>query len=331
LPNPTYSAVHVSTPLTNISVARFNANRDKYRARIVFPAVGVMKQADKYFTYDAGDLRRSQATRRGPGAEASVGGYKVSTDPYSAERWSVARDIDDPTRDNADPQFNLDAEATEFVTDQNELALENQWTSEFFTTATWSGGSGGALTDQTGVAAAAGTNEFLQWNDVASEPIEVIRAECLSIESNTGYKPRVLTLGARVWSALADHPDLLDRIKHTQTGVVTTALLASVLELDNVVVLGAVINTGNEGAADSVDFIAGKHALLTYSAPAPGLRTPTAGYTFVWTAGGRPVGGSRMKRYRLERNESDRIEGEVWADFKQVSADLGAFLASAVA
>lgn len=331
MPNPTHSAVHVSTPLTNISIARFNVNRGKYRARTVFPAVGVMKQSDKYYTYNADDLRRSQAERRAPGAEAEVGGYKVSTDSYFADRWALARDIDDPTRENADPQFNLDAEAAEFLTDQIELALENEWTADFFTTATWNGGSGGSGVDQTGVSGAPAANQFLQWNDAASTPIEDIRAECVAVDSATGLRPNVLTIGPRVWASLADHPDLLDRIKHTQTGVVSTSLLANVLELGNVVVLGAVINSGNEGATASVDYIAGKHALLTYSAPSPGLRTATAGYTFIWTAGGRPVGGARMKRYRLERNESDRIEGEVWADFKQVSADLGAFFASAVA
>jgi hypothetical protein len=37
-----------------------------------------------------------------------------------------------------------------------------------------------------------------------------------------------------------------------------------------------------------------------------------------------------MKRYRDEPIESDVIEAETWADFKTVSAELGAFFANAV-
>ena len=82
------------------------------------------------------------------------------------------------------------------------------------------------------------------------------------------------------------------------------------------------------------DFVAGKSALLAYVTPTPGLKKPTAGYTFSWTGmPGAPPGGigARIKRYRLERNESDRVEGESWKDFKVIGSTLGAFFATAVA
>ena len=48
---------------------------------------------------------------------------------------------------------------------------------------------------------------------------------------------------------------------------------------------------------------------------------------------GAPAGGigARIKRYRLERNESDRVEGEDWKDYKVVDVRAGAFFASCVA
>jgi len=333
MPNPSHSAVHVSRPLTDLSVAYFAANQNKYAARRIFPAVGVMKQADKYYTYDRGDLLRAQATRRGPGAEVSIGGYRVSTDSYFADRWSLGKDIDDPTRANADANFNLDQEATEFVTDQVAKRVDKEWIDGFFTTAVWSGASGS--TDMTGSSTAPGSTAtaFLQWDDVASTPIEDIRGEINAVESGCGYRPNKLTLGPETYRHLQDHPDILDRIKNTVPGspaTINRELLAGLFELDEVIVLRAVTNSAAEAAAESVGFMAGKHALLTYTAPNPGLRTPTAGYTFVWTGAGVPMEGARIKRYRLERNESDRIEGETWVDFKTVAADLGAFFASAV-
>lgn len=323
--NPTASAVHTNTPLTNLSVGHWGANAGKYAAFRLFPAVGVMKQSDKYYTYTKADLLRSQAARRGAGAPIEIGGYGVSDDSYFCDRWALGRDIDDPTRNNADPQFDLDGEAVEFLTDQIALACESQWIEEFFTTSVW------GVTDQTGVATNPGANQFLQFNDMASTPIEVFRSRITAIESGTGRRPNKLGLGARVWAALADHPDLLDRIKYTERGVVGPDLLAALLELDEVVVLRSVENSAADGATASYDYTAGKHALMLYSTPNPGIRSVTAGLSFVWTAGGHPLQGARIKRYRIEERESDRVEAEKYVDFKAVSTDLGAFMSAAVA
>jgi len=333
MPNPTLNTLHVSRPLTDLSVAYFEANREKYASGSVFAPVSVMKQADKYYVYNRGDLLRSDAQRRAPGTEAAVGGYRISDDSYFCDRWALAHDVSDPERANADPNFNLDGEATEFCTNGVELAKEKEFVDDWFTTAKWTGASGS--TDMTGsnTAPASTTTAFLQWDDVASTPIEDIRGELTACESKSGYRPNKLTIGPHVYRALQDHPDILDRIKNTVPGSPATInrnLLAGLFELDEVVVLRAVINSAVEQAADSVNYVAGKHGLLTYTPSNPGLRTPAAGYTFVWTGAGIPAQGARIKRFRLERNESDRIEAETWVDFKQVAADLGVFFASAV-
>ena len=333
MPNPSHSAVHISQPLTDLSVSRAAANRDKYGARKAFLAVGVMKQSDKYYTYDTGDLLRSDAQRRGPGAEVSIGGYRVSTDSYFCDRWALGRDIDDPTRANADPQFNLDAEAVDYVTDKINMAADKEWLDTAFTTGVWSGT--GSSTDMTGGSSApvSTSTGFLHWNDVASTPIEDIRGEMVANEAKTGYRPNVLSIGAHVYLALQDHPDILDRIKNTIPGspaTINRELLAGLFELEEVNVLRASLNSGAELAANSIAYMAGKHALLTYRPAAPGLRTPASGYTFVWTGTGVPMEGVRIKRYRLERNESDRVEGETWLDYKIVAADMGVFFNGAV-
>jgi hypothetical protein len=71
-------------------------------------------------------------------------------------------------------------------------------------------------------------------------------------------------------------------------------------------------------------------ALLMYAEQSPGLRRASAGYRFIWTAGGRPVQGARMKRIDVPLREGVKIEGEVWKDEKVVSSVLGAFFANAV-
>ena len=76
------------------------------------------------------------------------------------------------------------------------------------------------------------------------------------------------------------------------------------------------------------DFIYSGGVWLGYAAPRPGLMTQSAGYIFVWT---RYSGyGARIKKYRIEMIESDRVEGDMAFDIKVVSPNLGAFLATMV-
>lgn len=331
--NPTHSDLHVSAALTNLSVAFSNEDSNSVFDK-VFPVIPVTKQSDKYFVYSAADWMRTDAKRRAPGAEIAISGWNLSEDNYFAERYGLGTDIDDPSRANADPAVaDLDGDAVAFLTEDLRIRNEKDWVSKYFTTGVWTGAS--STTDMTGVAAAPTTaTQFLQWNDLASTPIEDIRGEMTAVQKRRGRRPNSLTLGTEVWTVLADHPDILDRIKYTEKGVVTTDLLASLLDLKNVWISSMVENTGTEGQPGSFSFQAGKNALLAYVAPNPGLRVPSAGYTFSWTGmAGAPTGGrgARIKRFRIERNESDRIEAEVWKDFKVISAPLGAFFSAAVA
>lgn len=333
MPNPTHSDLHVSAPLTALSVAYSNDQSVSVHDK-VFPVIPVQKQADKYFIYDRQDFLRTDAKRRAPGAEIATSGWRLSTDNYFCDRYGLGVDIDDPARANADPAVSdLDGDAVRFITEDLRLRREKDWITDFFTTSIWTGAS--STQDMTGQAAPASTTtNFLQWNDAGSTPIEDIRGEMTAVQKRIARRPNTLVLGTEVWTALADHPDILDRIKYTERGVVTTDLIAALLDLKNVYVSSMVEDTAKEGAAASIGYQAGKHAALYYVAPAPGLRTLSAGYTFSWTGmPGSPGGGigTRVKRYRLERNESDRIEGEDWKDFKVVDARAGAFFASAVA
>ena len=70
----------------------------------------------------------------------------------------------------------------------------------------------------------------------------------------------------------------------------------------------------------------GNSALLCYSAPNPGLLTPSAGYTFMWTGVSGGLGTTvGVSRFRMEELKADRVEGEIAFDNKVVGADLGYF------
>lgn len=324
MPQPTSAEVHVDALLTGMSVGFMQADTD-FVADKVFPVVPVAKQSDKYFTFDRSFWFRSEMQKRAPGTESAGGGYTLSTDSYVCDVWALHRDVDNQTEANADEGADLRVGATNWLSQQALIAKDKNWVAEFFTTSKWTG-------DQTGVAAAPGANQFLQFNDANSLPFQTIEAQRLAIKGRTGYYPNTLVLGAQVWSVLKNHEKLLDRIKYTEKGVVTTDLLAAALDIDRVLVASGIENTAAEGATASYSFIAGKAMLLVYAAPSPGLMEPSGGYTFAWTGlEGAGAFGNNISTIEAPLIKSDRVEMEMAFDQKLTAPDVGVFFASAIA
>lgn len=324
---PTASQLHVNRPLTNLSIA-FMQSLDGFVADRVFPVIPVDKQSDLYYEYARGDWNRNQMRKRAPSTESAGSTYSVSNSPYICDVYGLHKDIDDQVRANADSIFQLDAEATQFLSQQALLSREINWASNFLKTGVWT-------TDVTGVSSNPGNGQVLQWNDSSSTPIENIRAAKRTVQQTTGFLPNKLTIGAEVWDALVDHPDIVDRIKHSASNdrpaIVTKQAVAALLELDEILVMQSIQNTAGEGLTATHSFIGGKKALLTYTPPSPGLLTPAAGYSFAWRGymgGTSPVA---ISRFRMDHIKSDRIEIEAAYDQKRVAADLGFFWATIVA
>ena len=317
MPQPTLGDVHVDAALTDLSV-RFTQQKDEFIADQVFPTVGVQNRSDVYYTFDRQFWYKTDAELRGPGSESAGSGFEQSTDNFSCDVYALHKDIDDQTRANADSQIQLDTQASEFLAQHMLQRREQDWVSTFFTTGVWT-------TDITP------TNT---WDDYANgDPIQDLRTGVIAMKELTAYRPNTLVLGAHVWDKLQDHPDFLDRIKYTEKAIMGPDLLASMLRIDRVLIAESVANTAaNEGETASYSFNFGNHALLLHVASSPGLNTPSAGYTFKWNGlFGGGSNGIRVKRFRLERNASDRIEAEEAIDQKLVSAELGYFFNAAVA
>lgn len=337
--NPTLSAVHISRPLTNISIA-WKQNANNFVADKVFPVVPVSKQADKYWTYDRTFWYRSEMQKRAPATESAGIDYKLSTDSYFADVFALHKDISDQIRANEDSPLNGDRSAVELLTLQALLKKDIDFGTRYMTGGVWTFQYDGVASSPTAAGSLDPTNlsanDVLQWNDPASTPIEDVRRAKTAVMERTGYMPNVLTLQLRVYNALMDHPDILDRIKYGQTpGAAAQAgkdTLAKLFEVDEVVVAAAIQNTAAEGATEANSFIIGKHALLSYRPPNPGLEIPSAGYIFGWTgylAGA--VGAFQISKFRMEQIKSDRIEGEMAYDMKKVAGELGFFFNGIVA
>ena len=329
MPNPTRGDVHVNAPLTNISIAHIQ-NTNHFIADQMFPNIPVTKQSDRYYVYDRADFNRDEMKARAPGTQSAGSGYDLDNTPtYYAPVYAFHKDVHDQIRANSDSVLSPDRDATIFATQKALIKRERTFVAKYFSTGIWANEKTGVNSDVNA------SSEFLLWNDPNSDPISDIRLAMDSVLENTGFEPNTFSLGKKVITALIDHPDIIDRVKYGQTpgapAMVNANSLAQLFGLDKILVSKAVYNSAAKGATENSQFIAGADALLAYVAPSPGLMVPSAGYTFSWNGWMGASGmGHRIKRFRMEDLESDRIEIQMAYDQKVVGADLGFFFGNAV-
>lgn len=327
-------SVHVDTMLTNLSVA-YLQNEAGFIADKVFPRVPVAKQSDRYYTYSVGAFNRDTARLRAPGTASVTTHFEVDNTPtYYCDVYGQAMDIAWETIANADAALDVERDAMEVVTRALAMKRERLWASTYFATSIWSNNRNGVASSPS-----AGTSVY-HWSDYTNgSPITDIRNAMTTVQVATGMRPNTLIVNRQVMDALEDHPEILDRIKYnsgstTSPAAVTTQSLAALFGLSRVMISEAVVNTADQGQTDSQSFVMGKHALLCYVEPRPGLMKASAGYTFVWRGMGGNDLGVAMRRFDGESMQikgAIKIDGQMSWDQKVVAADLGYFFNGIVA
>lgn len=320
MPQPTLSSVHVNQPLSNVSVAYIQDQRDFVAAR-TFPIVPVDKESDVYYKYNKDDWFRDEAAPRAAGTESAGSGYNLTnTATYSCTEYGLHKDIPWRVRDNSDAVLQPDRDATIFLTQRGLLKIEKVWASKFFTTSVWA-------TDKT---------VSFKWDDYAnSDPIGDVRAGIVAIKKVTGLKANKLTVGFEVFMKLIDHPDIIARVGGGSTtalpALVNEERLAQIFGLEEVVVCGAIENTAAENATGVYAFVQGKSALLSYSPSAAGLLVPSAGYIFLSKQSSSGLGlTSGISKFPMQQLKSDRVEISLLFDMQAIATDCGYFFPSVI-
>lgn len=320
MPRPQKSDMHVNTPLTNMSVA-YIQDASEFIATKIFPLLPVNKQSDSYFRYDIGDFSRDEMEERAPATESVGSGYDLDTDTYNCKKKALHKDVPEDDYGNADTPLDPDKDAVMFLTKKALINSEKTWHDNFFKTGVWHD-------DIEGVASGSESlgDSMVKWSDATdAKPVKEIGYYQKLIKGKTGFKPNCMAIGVDVFNALKECDDILNRVKYTQRGIISTEILASLFELDLVLVSGGVYNSAAKGATDDLDFFASDDALLCYINPYPSPRMPSAGYTMAWKQfyGGNK--GYRIKKFYMEELEAFRVEVELALDQKQVSQHLGIF------
>lgn len=283
-------SLHVSTPLTNVSVkypGAANLIGDQ-----VFPVVMVSKETDRYFVYD----RRYQqvpATARADGAEANEVEWGVSTSTYALNEHALKEIVTDRARSNADAPLDIDIDTTENLTKRILLRRERDIAAAALTTTSFS---------QAHSAAALWTTLTTTTNIVGD-----INTACAHIMRVAGLKPNTMVIPYQSYMGAKEQPNLLEKIKYSERAVLTSDLIGSMFDIDKVLVGSSIYDASDEGneTLTSVSFIWDATTLVCYSEPRPGIRKISAGYTFHLSMKGNPY---ITKKWREEKRGGDLIE-----------------------
>jgi hypothetical protein len=312
--------VRVDEILTNISLGF--ENQDMVGERL-FPALNVAKQSAKYYIFGRESWLPEQDLRA-PGTVANeIPGMNLSTAPYYAEERALQIPVTDEERELTTNQLSPEADATNLVTGKILMGREKRMFDFVANSANYNASN---------VVTLSGTS---QWNDFTnSDPIAVVRAGFRRVNSQLFLDPNTMVLPYEVYSILQDHPKLQQRIMYAQKAILTVDLIAELFGVQNVIVPGVGIGSGNPGQTMTVSYLWGKNVLLAYVPPRPGLRVPAFGYEFVWAypggRGGNSGGGRAMvtDRWREEPRKSDLIRVSRRYDLRGVGTDSTGLLIS---
>jgi len=310
MPEPGLGDVHVDTALTDVSIGYFQSLGDTRRiATSVFPIVPSSKQSNKYHVYTKSELLRTVAQKRAPNSEAAVRTYKLSQGNFFCNVVSVAVDVSEQVRANADPVLDPEDDAARLTVDDVTLKMEKDFATNVLSTGVWG-------TELASTASFSSTGLFPK-----------IATAHKTVLQNTGLRANTLLLTADGWyDGLMNNADIIARMPTDQPQFVTEEFIAKTFMVDKVFIMDSVETTSPEGStADTYAFAKTNKAALLHVARNPGPRTPSAGYTFTWTGlvgAGRE--GIRTKRMDMPWKDAlPRVETDAAYDFKVTGTDLG--------
>lgn len=326
---PTPGDIHVNRYLSGVSVAHFSSVED-----FITPKAGhtipVENQTDMILRFKKGAFFRDEMKERAPGAESEGGGYELDSPlTYRCPVYAYHHDIPDQVRANNNTPVNNDRAATQLVTRKGLIRRERVFSANLLaSTAGWdvkrAGVASGSYVLDTNV---------VKWNDYTnSNPITDVKYYATKVQlASGGFRPKRAITTRPVWDVLAEHPDFIGLISGGAStaapSIVSRKLVAEKFELDDLLVMESVYDASVEGAAWSPSFIGGNTFLLYYSPPSPGIEIPSAFYGFAWKGMmGMSDMGTRIRKYRMEHLQSDRVEIDASFDWKLTGADMAALM-----
>lgn len=297
MPEPNSPAVNPI--LSNIAIQYRNTS---FIADRVLPPVngGVTNKTGRFQKYTKSDRFNIWDTSLGPKAEAKEIEWSVTEDTYACKGKALKEFVSDDEVNNAVSPVTPQSDTVEFLQDLM-LADREKRVNDLL------------------LAGSPGANAAAKW-DVAGT---AVITDVLNAHKQCFAPPNTVIMSYDVFMAIKNNTGILDRVKYSQLGVVTTDLLASLFEVERVLVGNSRYNTAKRGQTPAYSQIWTDSVYVCYINPRPSPKALTLGLTFwerIFSAG--------LWRVRTWREEERGLGGgtmvqiETSVDEKLVATDV---------
>lgn len=309
-------ALHVDQALSNILVNRRPVG---FIADQLVPITSVSKQTDFYWTRNHLEARRHEPglSRRAPGAKANKVSYTVGTDTYVAKNYALAAEWTLEDEVNADEILQWAENHTGLVGDRLMVDYEMR------------------IADLAVNTSNVGTVSTISsaWSDADnSTPFTDLETRIELFRQRTGLRPNTMVIPRQVASNLRANAQIRGLLFGDRGGTVTAAALASLFDIERVLIPESQVNTQDEQAtingSGTLSDIWGPHLWLAHIRLLQGRDVDTWINAFRWT---NPRFGVPMAVRRLPFDQEtlmQKIDAMYWQDEKVVNSDLAERIAN---
>lgn len=229
--------LHVDVALSNLVVGR---RPEGFIADKLLPVTNVSKQTDRYYKFDHLEWYRNapEGTLRAPGTEAKKVHMSVSSDSYYAPNYALGTDWPVEDEVNADQVLQWSRSNALFLQDRlmtdyekrvADLAVASSNVATIFVaTSGWNSAARTALTDMLG------------WRD--------------SFKDITGLMPNTMIVPRKLMTKLRLNDQIRDTLFGDRGGLATADQIGALLDIPNVLVPMAQVNTAVENSPQDGTF-----------------------------------------------------------------------------
>lgn len=309
--------------LTNFSVGY---TTPQFVGLRILPQVAVNTQSGRYRVFDRSSRVRFYSHRE-PGTVANeVRGGRWSEDTFKTVEHSLQAAVADEERQQLTSQGGLanatfggalqidpERDATALVL--NSLLLEHEIAVAALVRNTATYPVGNTVTLLT-------ADQWDNYSGATSNPIDVVRAAIIKIQSLTGYTPNRMIMGALGVTYLENHPDMVTRF--TNFNLTDPGAFRALTGYDGEMILVGDDKYNDNDIQESTESLVsawGKDVILAYVNDNLELNDLSFGKTFAQTY---PDGSTRpTDRWREEGRKSDLVRTSWKYDLKVTTASAG--------
>jgi len=301
MPSPSSSLSTLRPDLATFEEFDLEMDRRGFIAQRVAPVIDVASQSGSFGKIPVEQLLQTRTTNRASGAGYARGNWTFLPATYACEEHGAEEPIDDREAAMYANYFSAEQIATMRAYDAVLRNAEMRMAAAVFNASTWTGET---LTTAVGI----------EWDTIATAtPITDVDAAVKKVWAVSGMWPNALVISKPVFKNLRRCAQVIDALESggagapSYQGAINEAQLASVFDLDYIIVAGSAKNTAAEGQSVAFGNIwDDEYAMVCRVATTSDPKEPCIARTFHWGADGSQIRGT-VEMYREESKRSDIV------------------------